>query len=90
MAANDEIEIREGAGGKSAYVGRSRIRVSDIAQQYQLALDELVIERICRGFPSLAPEQIEAAIKYWREHKEEIDTLIAEEEAILRRIPSKL
>jgi uncharacterized protein (DUF433 family) len=81
-----EIEIRQGAGGKSAYVGKSRIRVADIAQMYELMREEVVVERIQRSLPSLTTDQIHAALDYWRTHKEEIDSLIAEEEAILEKL----
>jgi len=80
-----EIEIREGAGGKSAFVGKSRIRVADIAQMYPIMLDELIVERMQRAYPSLTTDQIYAALGYWRAHEEEIDSLIAEEEAILEK-----
>jgi uncharacterized protein (DUF433 family) len=90
MGENEEIEIREGAGGKSAYVGASRVRVSDIARMYQVALDELVVERIQKGLPHLTVRQVVVAIKYWRAHKKEIEDEIAEEEAIFNSLPSKI
>jgi uncharacterized protein (DUF433 family) len=81
-----EIEIREGAGGKSAYVGKSRIRVADVAQMYPIILDELIVQRMQRAYPSLTADQIQAALDYWRTHKDEIDSLIAEEQAILEKL----
>jgi len=82
-----EIEIRQGAGGKSAFVGKSRIRVADIAQMYPIILDELIVERMQRAYPSLTVDQIYAALEYWRVHKKEIDSLIQEEQAIIDRLP---
>jgi len=82
------IEHRRGAGGESAYVGASRVRVSDIARQYSVALDELVIERIQRAIPHLTPEQIYEAIKYWRNNRKEIEAEIEHENALIAKIPS--
>jgi uncharacterized protein (DUF433 family) len=87
-AKEPAIEIRKGAAGiDTAYVGRSRIRVADIARQYVLAQEELITERLHEWLPTLTLEQIRAAIDYWREHKDEIETYMAEEDAILAKIP---
>jgi uncharacterized protein (DUF433 family) len=83
---NDLIEVREGAGGKSAYVGRSRIRVLNIMNAYQIHLDEIIVERICVDYPQLTPEQVIAALEYGREHEAEIDRERAEDMAALARL----
>jgi len=83
------IEIREGTGGKSAFVGKTRVRVSDIARLYNLWRAELVAERIQKSLPHLTAAQIHAAIEYWRTHPKEIESEIEEEEALLSSIPSK-
>ena len=84
------IERRSTTSGESAFVGRSRVRVSHIARLYDMVRDELVAERIQQGLPQLTVEQIMAALEYWREHPEEIETEIAEDEAALARIPSAI
>ena len=80
------IEVREGAGGKTAYVGRSRIRVLNIMTAYQIHLDEIVVERICADYPQLTPEQVHAALEYGREHEAEIAREHAEDMAALARL----
>jgi uncharacterized protein (DUF433 family) len=67
------IDIRKRtSGGMAAYVGKSRVRVSDIAAKYELALQELAVKRIHQAYPHLTIEEIEAAILYWRENSKEI------------------
>jgi uncharacterized protein (DUF433 family) len=87
-AKNKSIEIRQGAAGPHAYVGKSRIRVVDVAVYYGIMLDELVIERLQRAYPHLTVEQIRDAIDYWRSNKDEIEREIEADEAALANIPS--
>jgi uncharacterized protein (DUF433 family) len=69
----EHIEHRKGAAGIAmAYVGRSRVRVSDIARQYEVLLDELMTKNIQEGYPHLTDDEILAAIRYWRAHPDEI------------------
>ena len=83
-----EIEIRKGASGRDlAYVGRSRVRVADIAAYYTLAEDDLIAERIQTWLPTLTKEQILTAIDYWREHKVEIDKVLREDMEALAQLP---
>ena len=82
------VEIRQATSGPTAYAGRSRVRVSDIARRYQSALDDLIIERIQDALPTLSRVEIEDAIVYWREHPAEIEKIITEENAILERLAS--
>ena len=82
-----EIEIRKGAGGESAYIAGTRVRVADIARLYPQLLDELVAERIVRSLPTLTRDQVLIAIDYWREHSQEIVAQIKEEEELLSELP---
>jgi uncharacterized protein (DUF433 family) len=81
------IEIREGAGGKSAYVGRTRIRVLNIMILYQQLLDEWATERILAEYPQLTRDHVQAALEYGRTHEDEMETELAEDMAALARIP---
>lgn len=81
-----EIEIRHGAGGESAYIAGSRVRVADIARLYPQILDELIVEHIVLSLPTLAPAQVRAALDYWRQNPAEIDALIKEEEDLLAKL----
>src|SRR6266699_3716422 len=71
-----EIEIRKTTTSQSAFVGRSRIRVSDIAQRYELIQQQSIAELIQDTLPSLSVEQINAALEYWRTHEKEIQAEI--------------
>jgi uncharacterized protein (DUF433 family) len=85
-----KIEHRQGPGGTSAYLGSSRVRVSDIARRYDSTFDNVVAERIQQSLPHLTLPEIHAAIDYWRAHPDEIDSEIAEERASLESIPSEV
>lgn len=90
MSAGDKsmIEVRKsGAGFDTAYVGKSRVRVSDIARMYALAQDELIVERIHEWVPTLSKEQIHAALEYWREHPAEVQAVIDRDSEALEKIP---
>jgi uncharacterized protein (DUF433 family) len=82
-----EIEIRQGAGGESAYIVGTRVRVADIARLYPQVLDELIIDRIVQSLPTLDRGQVRAAIEYWRTHPGEIESLIEEEAELLDKFP---
>lgn len=87
MKKNELIEIREGGAGPHAYVGRTRIRVVNIAIMYNQILDELIVERIAAQYPQLSHLQIHAAIEYSREHPEEMEQEQAADEAAFARLP---
>ena len=83
----NSIEIRMGAAGPNAYVGKSRIRVIDIARMYELFHEDAIVGYIVRSLPSLTESQVHDAIKYWRAHHDEIARLIEDEDALLETIP---
>jgi uncharacterized protein (DUF433 family) len=87
---NKHIQRRPAASGETVYVGDSRVRVSEIARRYALALDEIATDRIQDALPHLTKKQIRAALEYWREHPQEIAREIAEEEEILRSLPTRI
>src|SRR5690606_6700841 len=64
------------------------VRVSEVAEQYVRALDDVIAERLQKSLPTLTKEQILAAIDYWREHRDEIDTVIREDDEGLAAPPS--
>jgi len=82
------IQRREGASGPSTYVGDSRVRVADIALMYEALQLELVAERIREAVPHLTEPEIIAAIRYWREHPEEIAQEIERDEDALKDLKS--
>ena len=82
------IERRLGAGGESAYVGGTRVRVSDVARLYKIMHEEVVAERIKESIPHLTTRQIRAALDYWHNHPQEIESEISEEEELLSKISS--
>jgi uncharacterized protein (DUF433 family) len=88
MGAEDKkIELRKSAGGKTAYVGASRIRVSDVVRLYHVTQEELILDRMQRSLPMLSTDQLEAALAYWRSHKSEIEREILEEERLTEDLP---
>ena len=86
--STDDIEIRKGAGGDTAYVSGTRVRVSDVARLYRLMQEEVIVERMRRSLPSLTPAQLTSALAYWRAHEKEIEEEIQEEERLLKKIPA--
>lgn len=78
------IEHRKGAAGElTAYVGQSRIRVADVANMYEAALQEFVVGRMRLAWPELSMRELSAAVRYWREHESEIQGVIARDEVAL-------
>jgi len=91
MSKENHIEKRKRtSGSEAAYVGASRIRVSDVVLAYELALDELVLKRVHQTYPTLTLDEVEAAIRYWRANREEILREIVEDaEAFARFVDIK-
>jgi uncharacterized protein (DUF433 family) len=88
MKKTDLIEIRQRTTGKSAYVGRSRIRVLNIVTLSEQLQSETLVDRIRLSYPQLTAEQVEAALEYARRHADEIERERAEEEAAYARLDS--
>jgi len=86
MKKDNLIEIREGAGGKSAYVGRTRIRVLNIMTLCQQVLDEMVVERALAEYPQLTREHVYAALEYGRENAAEMEQELAADMAAYARL----
>lgn len=82
------IQHRKGSGGVSAYVGDSRVRVSDVARLYETLLTELVIERIHEALPHLTEPEVTEAIRYWHAHPKEIADEIERDENAARTLKS--
>jgi hypothetical protein len=51
--------------------------------------DEVVIERICKALPHLEPEQVRAAVEWWREHPSDIQDQMSMDEKLLASVPAK-
>ena len=61
-----------------------------VVQVYRELLNELVAERIQGMYPQLSTEAIQAALHYWRENTDGIETEIKLNREALDRIPSKI
>jgi uncharacterized protein (DUF433 family) len=85
----DEIEVRKGPGGKTAFIKGSRTCVSDIARLFQITQEELVVERICESMPYLEPAQVRAAIAWWHDHEQDVEQEIEEERELLAKVSAK-
>ena len=86
----NEIELRTGPGGQSAFIAGTRVRVSDIARLHDVLQTEMIAERIQAALPHLTLPQITAALGYWRANKARIVQEIEEEEKLLDSIPTKM
>ena len=82
------IEHRVTATGKSAYVGATRVRVSDIARMSESLQTELMVDRIREAIPSLSEAEIVAALRYWDTHRGEITQEIQRDEDALSSLDS--
>jgi uncharacterized protein (DUF433 family) len=82
------IQHRKGTAGTSAFVGSSRVRVSDIAQLYETLRLEFVAARIQEEIPHLSESEIVAALRYWQGHPDEIAQEIERDEEALRSLQS--
>ena len=64
----------------------TRIRVKDVISQYQSALDELVETVLQDYFPQLSKQQVQEALRYWRQNPEQIETEVNTESRQFRDI----
>ncbi len=88
----NHIEITPGFCGGKPHIAGHRIRVQDIViwhEKLGLSADEIILH-----YPTLTFADIYAALSYYFDHQEQIDTDIREEEefseSFLNRHPSKL
>lgn len=61
--------------------GKARIAGTRIAVSHMVALVKLgyTVEEVLREYPQLTREQVEAALKYYEEHRDEIDRELEDE-----------
>lgn len=85
MMANviqEHIEIVPGAGGPKPRIAGHRIRVQDIVIWYEklgMSPDEIVHQH-----PTITLADVYAALAYYWDHRDEIETDIAAEDAFVR------
>jgi uncharacterized protein (DUF433 family) len=80
------IEITPGVLGGKPRIAGHRISVAQIAQMY-LKMGES-IEAIARDY-NLSPASVHAAMTYYYEHREEIDSRTAESDAFVEELKRK-
>jgi uncharacterized protein (DUF433 family) len=86
VIGSDVIRETEGVCGGYPCVGNSRIPVRSLVIAYrQSGSVDLVIET----FPTLTPEQICAALDWYREHPARVDEDIARNERSLKDLAGK-
>lgn len=71
------IEKTPGVCGGDPCIRRTRHTVSGLVECRQLGMDD---DRILVSFPDLSQADLDAAWMYWREHPEEIEQLIREDQ----------
>ena len=81
------IEICQGGGWQVGVYRGQRIRVSDIARLHGILKETRASADVKRAFPTLTRSEIEAALAYWRAHRDEIDREVAHEYALVEKIP---
>lgn len=80
-----KIVRSEDVCGNRPRVAGTRITVDDLIAFRRMVLDEIVSDRIHKAFPHLTDAQIEAAFEYYRDYPEEIDPLINQKRAALKK-----
>ena len=78
------IAYEPSATGPRAMISGTRASVADIAQIYQVKLDELLIDLIAKSLPHLSHEQVGAALDHWRQNPDEIEDQIGKESELTR------
>ena len=91
MSKNQKlIEHTAGASGiKMPRIRGTRIRVSDIAFHYMEFERATPADWIQRVYPQLSIEEIEAAVEYWQEHRDEIAEEMASDEALFEELKAQ-
>ncbi len=77
----ERIESTPDVCGGSARIRGTRIRVADIVGMFKLGYTK---EEIAEWY-SISIEDVISAIEYYKEHKDEIDAIIEEEERIAEK-----
>jgi uncharacterized protein (DUF433 family) len=75
------IIFADGAAGRRARIAGTGLEVFEIIHGYESVDEDL--ERLMESFHWLRAEQILAALRYYREFPEEIDTILDEMEAMV-------
>ena len=73
--ASNWIEKTSGVCGGEPCIRRTRHTVSGLVECRQLGMND---HSILQSFPDLSQADLDAAWAYWREHPEEIEKLILE------------
>jgi len=79
------LSLEEGAAvimkTRGVLGGKARIAGTRIAVSHMVALVKLgyTVEEVLREYPQLTREQVEAALKYYEEHRDEIDRELEDE-----------
>ena len=78
---NEHIEIVEGETGPKARIVGHRIRVKDIVIWHEHR--QMTVAEIIELFPQLTRSDIHAALAYYWDNKNEIDTAMANDVALI-------
>ncbi len=73
----------EGVCGGRPRIAGTRITVDHLVTYRRVLLEELLTARLLKAFPHLTEEQLTAAFDYYREHQDEIDAILRENDAFL-------
>src|SRR5262245_9238336 len=82
------IEIVEGARGPKARIAGHNIRVQDIVVMHDRL--GMSVEEIVEQLPTISIADVDAALAYYRDHRDEIDAKIAEDNAYVEEMQRAL
>ena len=83
MISNSHIEVLENRAGKPrAYVAGTRVRVQDIYVDSEV--HGMTPDEIAAGYPQLTLAQVHAALAYYFDHREQIQTELREDRDLMQ------
>ena len=82
IAPINYIEIRDEDGYETAHVAGTRITVGEIAHMHLYG--DSPVDWIVENFDALDHAQVHAALSYYYDHKDEIDTQMRRDEEFIR------
>lgn len=83
MSANPEIVSTPGVNSGKPRIAGTRVRVQDVVYYSERA--GWSVEKISEAF-NLRPEQVQAALAYYAQHKAEIDQDMSQDETFARQV----
>lgn len=81
QVSREHIELVDGVNGPKARIVGHRIRVQDVAIWHERL--GMSVEEILEQYPTISRADVYAALTYYWDHRDEIDSAIAREQAFV-------